>query len=120
MSVTSSLAFLKSLIGSLLSNYPRLSAPPLRHLSTAFLTASPLSSHRGEHHNLFMSLMRKDVAGAFSQQRAEKLVDYPYVYRLFVAASQSSKAAAGRETAKRTAAVYNTSLPATAGGYIEP
>ena len=115
------MAFLKSLIGSLLSNYPRLSAPPLRHLSTAFLTASPFSSHRGEHHNLFMSLMRRDVADAFSQQRAEKLVDYPLcLYRLFVAASQSSRAAAGRETAKRTAAVYNTSLPATAGGYIEP
>jgi len=63
------------------------------------------------------------VVGAFSQQRAERLVVRrlcPSVYRLFVAASQSSRAAAGRETAKRTVAVYNTSLPATAGGYIEP
>ena len=52
--------------------------------------------------------------------RSSSILTHAPVYKLFVAASQSSRAAAGRETAKRTAAVYNTSLPATAGGYIEP
>ena len=63
------------------------------------------------------------MVSALGEEEAEELVDshtHALVYRLFVAASQSSRAAAGRETAKRTAAVYSTSLPATAGGYIEP
>ena len=61
------------------------------------------------------------MVSALGEEEAEELVvTHALVYKLFVAASQSSRAAAGRETAKRTAAVYNTSLPATAGGYIEP
>ena len=104
-----------------------LSPNSLLNVIASLQPPSPL----GEHHNQLRPFKshpplyeldeeRHDVVGAFSQQRAEWLVDCPSVYRLFVAASQSSRAAAGRETAKRTAAVYNTSLPATAGGYIEP